>query len=228
MGISPAPGMANLCLLVFERKYINNNVQVFLNDELDDNEPKKSVARFIDDVVTFNLDCGEFMTKTYEGELPFEIAEPEHSTKLNKLCLPFLDLSISIGLDNYLSYSTYDKRSDYGFFINRLPYVGSIVHSMTNVGVVCTQIHRFFITNGNVQSLLGVCEEFFADARQHGYNNLTLRKAINKAVDKHWSKPEFAKFKISAGSIKDKLCNVCPKFGNDKNKKTNLDDNHPT
>jgi hypothetical protein len=138
MGLSPAPFMANLVLYGQERVWANQ----FLKKGM-------TILRFLDDVLGINAKISELGVDIYRDPLKYT-EDPAIPSRFdpNIRNLHFLDLDIQVNVETgQSSWSTYDKRSDYGFKINKMPRRDSNIHSCTLRSVIIGQCLRTVLTN---------------------------------------------------------------------------------
>jgi hypothetical protein len=160
MGLSPAPFMANLVLYMQERKWAKQ----FKTAEM-------IILRYLDDVLGLNAKVSQLGKDIYKPPLKFTedpaVQDPNDS---NLQSLHFLDLNIQVNASSgAVSWSTYDKRSDYGFRINKMPHRDSCIHSCTLRSVIVGQSHRAALTNKHRKDFQANVENLIDDAILNGW-----------------------------------------------------------
>jgi hypothetical protein len=160
MGLSPAPFMANLVLYMQERKWAKQ----FKTAEM-------IILRFLDDVLGINARVSVLGKNIYKPPLKFTedpaVQDPQNQDLRN---LHFLGLDIQVNVNTgSVSWSTYDKRSDYGFRINKMPHRKSCIHSCTLRSVIVGQSHRAALTNKHLVDFRNNVENLIDDAILNGW-----------------------------------------------------------
>ena len=184
MGLSPAPFMANLVLYMQERKWGKQFKTAGME-----------ILRYLDDVLGLNAEVSKLGLDIYKPPLKFteDPATPDPMNP-NVRNLHFLDLDIRVDISSgETSWSTYDKRAEYGFRVNKIPRRDSCIHSCTLRSVIVGQCHRAVLTNKKLKDFLRNAETLIDDAILNGWpkpkifeNTLAFIRKLDHAKTIEW------------------------------------------
>ena len=142
MGSDPAPYFANLFLYQYESRWIKK-----MKKEKNILARKfGNIFRYIDDLVAIN-DSREF-EKHFKHIYPPELVLKKEN--LNNSETTFLDLKIIIK-NGIFDYRVYDKRDDFGFSINRLPFKESNIPSSIFYNCINAEILRICRASSKIE-----------------------------------------------------------------------------
>lgn len=144
------------------------------------------VCRFLDDVLNVNCNFFEIAPNIYPPKLKVtrEKINPVSNT------LPFHDLSLRLK-NGKISYSTYDKRRQYQFDINRLPNADSNIHPKTVIGTVVSQVIGIYRTNLHFEDFIKKMQQLGVSFQHHLIPRSHYTKALNKFLARHYAKSKF-------------------------------------
>ena len=153
------------------------------------------ILRYLDDVLGLNAFVSKLGLEIYKP--PLKVTEdpatidPQNCNLRN---LHFLDLDIQVDITTgETSWSTYDKRSDYGFRVNKMPRRDSCIHSCTLRSVIIGQCHRAVLTNKKLPDFLKQVGRLIDDAIYNGWpkpkifeNTLAYLRKLDHAKTVEW------------------------------------------
>ena len=142
-------------------------------------EAFNSTSRYLDDLL--NIDSIYFeqmVNRIYPAELRLNKANSSDTEA------PFLDLNLSISYGT-VSNKIYDKRDDFDFDIDNLPFLDGDVPRCTTYDVYITQLIRFARASSNVSDFICHNKALTAKLLKHGYRYHKLHKAFSKFYRRH-------------------------------------------
>ena len=135
MGTKCVPLLADMFLYSYEAEFIQSLLltgRKWLASQFN------FAYRYIDDVLSINNpDFENYLGQMYPPEL-----EIKDTTESNTFA-SYLDLLLSIGRDDQLHTSLYDKRNDFNFHITNFPFLSSNIPSSLAYGVFISQLIRY-------------------------------------------------------------------------------------
>ena len=176
MGSDPAPAFANLFLFHYESEWLNKIKKT--------NTPLarkfQQVFRYIDDLLAMN-DGLAFETH-YQDIYPPELELTKENIDISST--NFLDLHIEI-VDRIFTTKLYDKRDNFGFHINRLPFRSSNIPDKmfySSIGAECLRICRGTSTSNQAKiSIKSVTDRMMSQ----GANFTKMKNSIVRILNRH-------------------------------------------
>ena len=183
MGISCAPLLANLLLMTYEYKFMENL-------EKDDKPKAQSfnyTFRYIDDLISFNNpDFPDHVADIY----PEELSIKQENTHFDKASC--LDLYIEI-IDRQFHTKLYDKRDSFDFDIVNYPFVEkSNIPENPAYGVYSSRLVCIARACDSDRDFIERHDALCIRLMRQGFRYKKLVKQLNKSLNKH--KDLFSKY----------------------------------
>ncbi|MCP4970510.1 MAG: hypothetical protein GY932_07955, partial [Arcobacter sp.] len=169
MGGNASPLIADLCLSIFEFKYIKTNKEKFRG---------KNVVRYIDDILAINFEnFSQVASEIYPSSIPL------NKTNLDNKKAEYLDIEISV--DQNLTFKLFNKTDKYNFKVIRYTKIFSNISSNTVLGVFKGELVRVTRRNNTYCHLEEAICSLFKSFLDNGVEFELLIKAFSDFAIKY-------------------------------------------
>ena len=175
MGLDVSPCFANLYLHRLEYAFMMNNIK----NKVRATYCYNGCMQYIDDLCCLN-DDGNFQ-KTYKEIYP-EVLELKCENEGNQAT--FLDLEVNVYNGQY-TYSLFDKREKFPFYIIRMPHLHSNIPKYVFYGTIYAEILRLAKANLLINDFVNRSTSLFKRMTQQGGNIHTILRQLTKAMEHH-------------------------------------------
>ena len=181
MGSDPAPFMANLFLYHYESNWIRN----LKKNSIQRARRFRHTFRYIDDLLTIN-DNDEF-SKSFKDIYPPELQlNLEHSGNQ----VSFLDLQIT-NENGHLNTKLFDKRDDFPFSINRLPFLSSNIPTNMFYASISAEILRIARVSSSMDNFIYSSKVLIKRVKKQGATQDKLSKVLKKTYGRQQPLKQF-------------------------------------
>ena len=181
MGSDPAPFMANLFLYHYESNWIRN----LKKNSIQRARMFRHTFRYIDDLLTIN-DNDEF-SKSFIDIYPPELQlNLEHSGNQ----VSFLDLQIT-NENGHLNTKLFDKRDEFPFSINRLPFLSSNIPTNMFYASISAEILRIARVSSSIDNFIYSSKVLIKRVKKQGATHDKLSKVLKKTYGRQQPLKQF-------------------------------------